>query len=215
MDSSYNRYRQYQANRRQYKMDQIAAPIVMMLILGFVTEYWVIIVTVTIAVLVLKFKKNSKKKKSTEVKQNFYTLDQIMETKEKMQIPNETEAERLTGEKDAFRNAELFLEHGANCVIIKRGAKGCLIKTLEQEITVPAYSKAKAVDTTGAGDSFVAGFIRGLKNGMPLEECARFGGAVASCTVETVGANAAVKSPELPMQRYEEMLADVKSENTR
>lgn len=130
-------------------------------------------------------------------------------------IPNETEAERLTGEKDAFRNAELFLEHGANCVIIKRGAKGCLIKTLEQEIIVPAYNKAKAVDTTGAGDSFVAGFIRGLINGMPLEECARFGGAVASCTVEKVGANAAIRSEKVPMQRYEEMLADVRSGNTR
>ncbi len=127
-------------------------------------------------------------------------------------IPNETEAERLTGEKDAFRNAELFLEHGANCVIIKRGAKGCLIKTSEKEIIVPAYKNAKAVDTTGAGDSFVAGFIWGLKNGMPLEECARLGGAVASCTVEVVGANAAIRSLEVPMQRYEEMLADVRRE---
>lgn len=130
-------------------------------------------------------------------------------------IPNETEAERLTGEKDAFRNAELFLEHGANCVIIKRGAKGCLIKTSEKEITVPVYKNAKAVDTTGAGDSFVAGFIWGLKNGMPQEECARFGCAVASCTVEVVGANAAIKSLEVPMQRYEEMLADARSRNIR
>ena len=126
-------------------------------------------------------------------------------------IPNETEAERLTSEKDASRSAELFLEHGASCVIIKRGAKGCLIKTSEKEITVPAYEDAKAVDTTGAGDSFVAGFIRGLKNGMPLEECARFGCAVASCTVEVVGANSAIKSVELPMRRYEEMLAKARS----
>ena len=71
------------------------------------------------------------------------------------------------------------------------------------------------MDTTGAGDSFVAGFIWGLKHGMPLEECARFGGAVASCTVETVGANVAIQSPELPMRRYEEMLAAVRNENKR
>lgn len=121
-------------------------------------------------------------------------------------IPNETEAERLTGESDVYRNAELFLEHGAACVVIKRGGKGCLIRTRERQIEVPAYAHAKLVDTTGAGDSFVAGFIWGLKNGMSLEECGRFGCAVASCIVEKLGANAAIESTELPMKRYNEMM---------
>lgn len=40
MDSSYRSYRQYRANRYQYKVDQITAPIVMMFIIGFITEYW-------------------------------------------------------------------------------------------------------------------------------------------------------------------------------
>ena len=121
-------------------------------------------------------------------------------------IPNETEAGRLTGESDVYRNAELFLEHGASCVVVKRGGKGCLIKTRERQIEVPAYAHAKPVDTTGAGDSFAAGFLYGLKNGMPLEECARFGCAVASCTVEKLGANAAIESAELPIRRYNEMM---------
>ena len=121
-------------------------------------------------------------------------------------IPNETEAERLTGESDVYRNAEMFLEHGASCVVIKRGSKGCLIRTRERQIEVPAYAHAKSVDTTGAGDSFVAGFLYGLKKGMSLEECARFGCAVASCTVEKLGANEAVASVELPMRRYNEMM---------
>jgi len=120
-------------------------------------------------------------------------------------IPNETEAARLTGEKDAYRNAELFIEHGASCVVIKRGKKGCLIRTKNQQIEIPAYAHAKLVDTTGAGDSFAAGFLWGLKNGMPMEECARFGCAVASCTVEKLGANVGITSIELPMQRHNEM----------
>jgi len=41
-----------------------------------------------------------------------------------------------------------------------------------------------------------------------------FGCAVASCTVEVVGANAAIKSPELPMRRYQEMLAGVQGKDT-
>lgn len=121
-------------------------------------------------------------------------------------IPNETEAERLTGKSDVYRNAEMFLEHGASCVVIKRGSKGCLIGTKERIVEISAYADAVCVDTTGAGDSFVAGFLYGLKNGMPLEECARFGCAVASCTVEKLGANTAVVSVELPMRRYNEMM---------
>lgn len=120
-------------------------------------------------------------------------------------IPNETEAKRLTGESDVYRNAELFLENGASCVIIKLGARGCLVKTEGQEFIMPAYPKAKAVDTTGAGDSFVAGFVWGLLKGMPLKESVRFGCAVASCTVESIGANSAVESISEPMKRYMEM----------
>lgn len=120
-------------------------------------------------------------------------------------IPNETEAGCITGETDVYKNAELFLEHGASCVVIKRGKQGCLIKTHCQTIEVPAYPNIKAIDTTGAGDSFVAGFIYGLKNEWSLQECGKFGCAVASCVVEKFGANTAIDSLELPMQRYKEM----------
>jgi len=120
-------------------------------------------------------------------------------------IPNEAEAARLTGETDVYRNAERFVEQGANCVVIKRGKKGCLIRTKNQQMEIPAYAHATLVDTTGAGDSFAAGFLWGLKNGMQLEECARFGCAVASCTVERLGANTAIDSAELAMKRYNEM----------
>jgi len=120
-------------------------------------------------------------------------------------IPNEAEAARLTGETDVYRNAERFVEQGANCVVIKRGKKGCLIRTKNQQMEIPAYAHATLVDTTGAGDSFAAGFLWGLKNGMQLEECARFGCAVASCIVERLGANTAIDSAELAMKRYNEM----------
>ena len=118
-------------------------------------------------------------------------------------IPNEIEAERLTAEKDVYKNAERFLEYGASCVVIKRGKNGCLIKTHKQQFEIPAYKEVKVMDTIGAGDSFAAGFIWGLKNKLPLKECGRFGCAVASCTVEEIGANGAIKSLEIPMKRYQ------------
>ena len=111
----------------------------------------------------------------------------------------------MTDEKDVYSSADKFLQHGAFCVVIKRGKEGCLIKTTDEEIEIPAYLDTKVIDTTGAGDSFVAGFLYGLKNKWELKECARFGCAVASCIVEQMGANAENLSLNSPMKRYHEM----------
>ncbi len=102
-------------------------------------------------------------------------------------IPNEKEAYMLTGEKDPQKSANSFLEHGANCVIIKCGKDGCIYKNSTEEGSVHAYQDAKVIDTTGAGDSFVAGFISGLSKGLNLKDCCRYGCAVASVVVEHMG----------------------------
>ena len=52
----------------------------------------------------------------------------------------------------------------------------------------PAVPGIRAVDTTGAGDTFAAGFIAGLLEGRSFEDCARLANAAASLCVETVGA---------------------------
>lgn len=62
MDSSYRRYRQYRANRYQYKIDQVTAPIVMMFIIGFITDYWWIIIAVIMILLFIRFGKKYTKK---------------------------------------------------------------------------------------------------------------------------------------------------------
>lgn len=62
MDSSYRSYRQYRANRYQYKVDQITAPIVMMFIIGFIIEYWLgIIAGIGILLFVWFSKKHTNK----------------------------------------------------------------------------------------------------------------------------------------------------------
>ena len=52
------------------------------------------------------------------------------------------------------------------------------------------------MDTTGAGDSFVAGFVSGLLQGESLLECAKFGAATASIAIQFVGATTGVRSIE-------------------
>ena len=120
-------------------------------------------------------------------------------------FPNEAEAELLTGEADARKSARMFTEAGAGCAVVKRGMRGCVIVREGEILELPAYPVARAVDTTGAGDAFAAGFVYALSRGMPLADCGLFACAAASCIVETAGANGGIRSAEEPMARYAEL----------
>lgn len=116
-------------------------------------------------------------------------------------LPNEEEIALLTGEDDPGKNAEILIEAGVSCAVIKCGTKGCLIRTKEELYRIPAYEVEHCVDTTGAGDCFAAGFLWALSEGYPLSECGRFACAAASCAVEWLGATDGVISLEEPMRR--------------
>ncbi|KAM9355918.1 ribokinase isoform 2-T2 [Pholidichthys leucotaenia] len=108
---------------------------------------------------------------------------------------NETEAELLTGSSvssvdDAHKAAEEFLRRGCGAVIITLGPQGCVVLH-DQESTpkhVPA-PKVSAVDTTGAGDSFIGAlaFFVATRPSLPLEEMALRANQVAAVSVQAVG----------------------------
>ncbi len=79
-------------------------------------------------------------------------------------------------------------------VVLTLGADGCCLITGSGLQTIPAVP-VKAVDCTGAGDSFVAGFCAGLVEGYSSVECARLGCTVASFAV--TGAGAYARTPRL------------------
>ena len=54
----------------------------------------------------------------------------------------------------------------------------------------------KVVDTTGAGDSFVAGVLYGLAEGWDIEETTRFASAVSAHCIQQLGATAGIPSSE-------------------
>jgi sugar/nucleoside kinase (ribokinase family) len=110
-------------------------------------------------------------------------------------FPNEGEAYKITGKASVEEAADVFLEAGVGAAVIKTGAKGCYIKTKEgKTLRAPAYLDVKAIDTTGAGDNFAAGFITALVEGQDIEGCAKMGNAAASIAVSVYGANSGVKS---------------------
>ena len=121
-------------------------------------------------------------------------------------FPNESEIFTLTRENDPYKNAKKLVELGAKCAVIKRGKNGCLIYTDGLYIDIPAYSVSEVVDSTGAGDSFVAGFLYGLSHGFKLKECGIFANAVASCVIESLGATQGFASKKKALKRYEKMI---------
>ena len=108
-------------------------------------------------------------------------------------LANSEEARALTGAESDEAAARILRQAGAKNVLIKQGAKGCLLLEGECFTAVEGFA-AKAVDGTGAGDALAAGMIAGLLEGKPLVECARLGCACGAAAVEQVGAFGAVRS---------------------
>jgi sugar/nucleoside kinase (ribokinase family) len=110
-------------------------------------------------------------------------------------IPSIEEAQMLSGKQEEREIAEFFLEKGAKNIVIKLGSKGCYIRNASEELYIDAF-RVKVVDTNGAGDSFVAGFITGLLNGWDMRKCGEFANAVGAHCVTKVGASSGIKSRE-------------------
>ena len=107
--------------------------------------------------------------------------------------PNEDEARYYTGETDPEKMADVFLQWGAKNVIIKLGGKGCYFKNAAESFLLSAYP-VHAVDATGAGDNFVAGFASEVLRGETHEAALRFANACGAICSTAVGAGTALKS---------------------
>jgi sugar/nucleoside kinase (ribokinase family) len=104
-------------------------------------------------------------------------------------FPNEDEAKHLTGQRDV-RGAARELAKLARIVAIKRGARGVLVQSAAGVFERQA-PRVKAVDGTGAGDSFDAGFLSRFVRGRPLEECAQAGIEAGARAVTRMGGTTA------------------------
>lgn len=104
-------------------------------------------------------------------------------------LPNEQEARLLTGVSDV-REAARELNKLAHAVVVKRGARGVLACAGQDTFTIPAI-KTRVVDTTGAGDSFNAGFLHTFLQKKDLKACALAGVKAAARSVTAAGGTAA------------------------
>ena len=112
---------------------------------------------------------------------------------------NEREASQLT-RASTPKAALKILGTKVRCVVIKRGSRGAL--AIQDGVTAAdAGFKVTAIDTTGAGDSFDAGFVSAHVRQAPLSECLKIGNACGALSAMRVGGTAG-QPTEAELQKF-------------
>jgi sugar/nucleoside kinase (ribokinase family) len=121
-------------------------------------------------------------------------------------VPSLDEASRHAGSDDPREIIACYRRHGAAGLVgVKCGARGSVLSpAADHVIDVPCVAPpGPVVDTTGAGDSWLAGLVMGLVRGMPVEAAARVGAATAACCVTRAGATAGLRGFDETMRLTE------------
>lgn len=107
-------------------------------------------------------------------------------------MPNEDEGRYYTGKYEPEEMADVLLGHGVRNVIIKLGDQGCFFKN-EKEVCRLNALPVKAVDSTGAGDNFIAGFSSEILRGSSQREALLFANACGAVCTTGVGGISALR----------------------
>ena len=139
---------------------------------------------------------------TTSLDTAYDATDRWMETLEPclpyvdMFMPSIVEAQHLTG-LSGYREIVQFLRsrYDIHTIVIKMGENGSYASTPDAEYIAPAYP-VNAVDATGAGDAYVAGFLAGTIMGWDLKATAELASATGAACVTAIGTTAGIQNLE-------------------
>lgn len=119
---------------------------------------------------------------------------------------NIDEARMVVGNRRAepAKVSASILEMGPSIAAIKMGKEGCYVRSRDETIRMPADPQFSAIDGTGAGDCFVAGFLLGIGHGWDLGKVTRFANAVGGFCVSEPGATTGVPGRDTVLKFIEE-----------
>lgn len=120
------------------------------------------------------------------VEANLEFLKELINTSVDIVFANEEEALAFTGKSPEQALHEI--SEMCELAIVKIGKDGSIIKQGTEKVKINAV-QANAIDTTGAGDSYAAGFLYGLTSNFNLEKCGNIAALVSGKVVEVMGAN--------------------------
>lgn len=115
---------------------------------------------------------------------------------------NEDEAAAFLGKASPEGDMAVDLASYCDLAVVKGGARGAWLARGTEVLHAPAIPGIQAIDTTGAGDYWAAGFLTGWLRGKPLETCSAWGARLGAEIVKVIGA-------ELPEATWEQILKDM------
>ncbi|MBR4801969.1 MAG: adenosine kinase [Bacteroidales bacterium] len=118
------------------------------------------------------------------VESNYEFLHEIVEKYVDIVFANESEAKAFTHK--APEEALDAISRVAKIAVVKVGKEGSMVKSGDEVFRIEPFL-ANAVDATGAGDLYAAGFLYGYAQDLPLGTCGKIGSYVSSRIVEVVG----------------------------
>jgi sugar/nucleoside kinase (ribokinase family) len=101
-------------------------------------------------------------------------------------LPNNHEAELMTGESDPVKQAETFLRLGAGTAVVTQGGEGAVLVSDKVRLRSGVFP-VPLVDASGGGDAFDAGYLYGLLHGLETEDCLKVASALGASCVRAVG----------------------------
>lgn len=109
--------------------------------------------------------------------------------------------EKIETKEEMIEKCKYFLNKGVKNIILSRGSKGALLvnKEIVLEASVP---KGNLINSIGAGDSMVAGFVAALSKNFPIEEAFKLAVASGSATAYSYG----LAKKELIDKLYKEII---------
>jgi sugar/nucleoside kinase (ribokinase family) len=119
-------------------------------------------------------------------------------------LPNDDEAIRIAHESTLDQAIEK-LRKMVRVLAIKKGKEGTVVCSGSERFEIPSF-RVEAVETTGAGDSFNAGFLHQFIHGKDLRECAVFGNACGALAVTALGGTGAFQDKAVVQKKLKEIL---------
>ena len=103
-------------------------------------------------------------------------------------LPNEIELKELTHTEDVLKGIHILKSRGVKEIIVKLGRQGAAYEDEGKLLSFPAVPVEQVVDTTGAGDCFIAGFLYGMIQWGEIPQAIKIGNLTASYSIQKKGA---------------------------
>jgi len=103
-------------------------------------------------------------------------------------LPNEIELRKLTHTENILKAIHILKSRGVKEVIVKLGKQGAVYEGKGKLVAFPATPVEQRIDTTGAGDCFIAGFLYGMIQWGDIPRAIKIGNLTASYSIQKKGA---------------------------